>query len=261
MNFSILQNVVWAASGVANAALLLVLIVKRRWREFPVFTTWIGFLTAQEIVLYFIYRTGSHPLYTEIYWLSVGLEFLLQVGVVIEIARIVLRPTGTWLRDARSRFLLSGLLSILIAVGGVLILHPAAQTGLDAWEMRGNLFASFIIVELYSAMMGASNRLGLQWGNHVMGLGEGLVGWAVVGLLVDVLHNVLGRYRWFTTLDNLRGIVWIAATIYWMVSFWQKQKERLPLSPEMQQYLANLHRRVQYDLSRVEAASRPREKL
>jgi hypothetical protein len=35
---------------------------------------------------------------------------------------------------------------------------------------------------------------------------------------------------------------------FWMVSFWYPEKERAPLSPKMTEYLAELHKQVQYDL-------------
>jgi hypothetical protein len=117
----------------------------------------------------------------------------------MEMARIVLRPTGTWLSDARGRFLVSGFLGMIVAAGTALLLHPDANSSLEVWEIRGNLFTGIIIVELFSAMMGAANRLGLQWRSHVMGLGQGLFVWSTIAVLVDALHNVLGRYRWFTT--------------------------------------------------------------
>ena len=170
----------------------------------------------------------------------------------MEMARIVLRPTGTWLSEARGRFLVSGLLGAMVAAGAALLLHPDANSSLDVWEIRGNLFTGIIIVELFSAMMGAANRLGLQWKSHVMGLGQGLFVWSAIAVLVDALHNVLGSYRWFTALDNMRITVWTAAAIYWAVVFWKPERNRNPLSPEMEQYLLGLHRRVKFDLSRSE---------
>jgi len=261
MSFSIIQNVLWAGSFSAQAILLLVLMAKQRWREFRVFTAWIAFLTAESIGLFVIYREGSPRLYADVYWLSVITEFFLQLGVVLEIARIVLRPTGTWLHDARLRFVLSGIAGALIAAGVAVILHPSAPTSLDAWEIRGNLFTGIIVLELCSAMMGAANRLGLQWDTHVMGLGQGLAVWAIVAVIVDAFHNLLGRYQWFNFLENMRIVVWIAAVIYWGVVFLRPQKERLPLSQDMQKYLVDLHARVQYDLSRTESASRLRNNL
>jgi hypothetical protein len=257
MSFSLIQNALWAAGGVANAVLALVLIFKKRWREFTVFTTWIAFLTAEMVLLYFVYRTGSARQYAKVYWFCQIVDFLLQIGVVVEMARIVLRPTGTWIQDARRRFLFFGILGTLVAAGVALILHPAAPTSLDAWEIRANLFAGMMVCEFFMAMMAAANHLGLQWGDHVMGLGRGLVIWATIAVLVDALHNLLGRYVWFNTLDNMRGVFWIAAVIYWTVIFWRPQKPRLPLSGDMQKYLVDLHAHVKYDLSRTESSIFP----
>jgi hypothetical protein len=202
-----------------------------------------------------VYRAGSAKLYSDIYWLSAILDFLLSVGIVIEMARIVLRPTGTWVSDAKARFILFGSLGLFIAVIAVFIMHPSANTNLEAWEIRGSLFTSIMICELFGAMIGAANHLGLRWGDHIMGLGRGLAIYAVVGVIVDGLHDLLGRYRWFDTLEELRSIVWIIAVIYWIVIFWRPQRDRLPLSPEMQKYLVDLHTRVQYDLSRTKDSS------
>jgi hypothetical protein len=252
MKFSITQNVLWATSFAANVALLFVLISKRRTREFPVFTAWIGFLTAEMAVLFLIYRWGSVHLYDLIYWSCVVVDFLLQLGVVMEMARIVLRPLEPWLSEVRGRFVVSGLLGATVAAGAALLLHPDAKSSLDVWEIRGNLFAGIIIVELFSAMMGAANGLGLQWRSHVMGLGQGLFVWSTVAVLVDALQNVLGGYRWFTTIDNVRVTVWTAAAIYWAVVFWKPERDRKPFSPEMEHYLLGLHLRVKFDLSRSE---------
>lgn len=257
MDFTLLDNVLWAASLIGNAALLFVLIYRKRWREFPVFSGWIAFDVTLEVLMLVVYRHGSAHLYSAIYWISVAVDFALQLGVVFEIARIVLRPTGTWLRDARTRFLTIGSLGALLAAGVAFAVQPSAPTSLDAWEVRGNLFTSIIICELFLAMQMSSNRMGLQWRSHVMGLGQGLAAWGVVAFCVDALHGLLGSKRDFSALEHARIFVWIGAVVYWLVIFWLPQPERLPLSPEMNQYLVDLHARVRYDLDKVESR-RPR---
>jgi len=252
MKITTLENVVWASSFVLNACLLLVLVAKQRWREFRFFTAWIAFQVVLTIALFVIYREGSSRLYSQVYWSTGILDFLLQICVVVEMARIVLRPTGTWIHAARNRFLFFAALGTLMAAGATFLLHPAAHTSLEVWELRADLFTSMMFVEVFLAMMGAANRLGLQWGTHVMGLGQGLLAWAGVAVVIDALHNLLGRYRWYSNLEDVRSIVWIAAVMYWIVIFWRPQKERLPLSPEMQKYLVDLHSQVGYDLSRTE---------
>jgi hypothetical protein len=43
--------------------------------------------------------------------------------------------------------------------------------------------------------------------------------------------------------------VYLGAEVWWIVSFWAHEPARKPLSPKLQEYLIDLHRRVQYDLA------------
>jgi hypothetical protein len=251
MNFSLIDNVLWAAGVLGAAALLTVLVYRRRSAAFPFFTGWMAFQVALSGLLFFVYRHGSSPLYAKIYWISVPLDFLLQLAVVFEIAAIVLRPTGTWLRDARTHFWTMGAAGVIPAAVVACLVHPSALSSLDAWEVRGNLFTSMITCELFLAMLIASNRLGLHWRNHVMGLGKGLTAWALISFSVDALHSLMGEAWHFRALEHLRILGWLFALGYWTLVFWLPEPERLPLSPEMRDYLVALHQRVRYDLAKV----------
>lgn len=255
MNVTIFEDVVWALSFLVNACLLLVLVVKQRWREFPFFTAWMGFQVLLTVALFAIYRQGSAKLYSEVYWSTGILDFLLQICVVTEIARIVLRSRGTWIHDSRKRFIVFAVLGTLFAAAVTFIMHPSARTSNEVWEMRADLFTSLMFCEVFLAMMGSANRLSLQWDTHVMGLGEGLLAWGSVAVIIDAMHTFLGRYRWYALLEDLRSVVWIAAGIYWIIVFWRPQTEKPPLSPEMQKYLVDLHHRVQYDHSDVQEST------
>src|ERR1039458_8081061 len=115
MNLSALDWILVAATTLGNTALFAVLIVRRRWRGFPVFTTLMGFEAILSPVLYVLFQHGFRSWYARVYWSSALIEFALQLGIVFEIARIVLRPTGTWVRDARKQFILWGATGILLA--------------------------------------------------------------------------------------------------------------------------------------------------
>jgi len=259
MNVTTFENVLWALGFLVNACLLLVLVVQQRWREFPFFTAWIAFQVLLTIALFTIYRQGSAKLYSEVYWSTGILDFLLQICVVIEIARIVLRSRGSWIHDSRKRFIFLAALGTLFAAAATFIMHPSAHTSIEVWEMRADLFTSLMFCEVFLAMMGSANRLRLQWNTHVMGLGEGLLAWGSIAVIIDASHSFLGRYRWYALLEDLRSIVWIGAGMYWIIVFWRPQKEKPPLSPEMQKYLVDLHSGVQYHRSEVEeSASRLR---
>ncbi|HTD96442.1 MAG TPA: hypothetical protein VK627_05915 [Edaphobacter sp.] len=254
MNVTTLDNILWAAGFVGHAALLVVLLVRRRWREFPVFTCLIGYQALVTILLFLISRFGSRHTYAVVYWTFVVGDFVFQLALIFEIARIVLRPTGTWVRDARSSFIVAGAIGGGIALALCLMVKPLMPSALDVWEVRENLFTALLTCELFMAMLYASNRLGLVWRNHVMGLAQGLTAWAFGAMAGDVARIALGWNRDFLTLDHLLMVLYLGALVYWVVTFWLPERSRAPVSTEMHDYLVALHSRVQYDLDRINAS-------
>jgi hypothetical protein len=251
MHLSILDNALWAAGFAGNAALLFVLLYRRRWEQFPAFTSLIALYLLRTMLLFVVYRIGSRQAYAWTYWSAAVVDVALQVAVIIEIGRIVLRPTGAWVADARLKFFGIGTAGALLALGLAWAAEPSAPTSLEAWEIRANLFTSILICELFTAVLIASQQLGLVWRNHVMRLGQGLTVWAIVSFAVDAAHSYFGALRHFVRLEQFSILVFQGAQIWWIVSFWAAEPVRKPLSPDMRRYLIDLHERVQYDLARV----------
>jgi hypothetical protein len=260
MNLTTVENITWASGFACNVLLLFVLVIKERWRKFAFFTTWIGFQVLLTITLFVLYRQGENTLYSKVYWSTGVIDFLLQLCIVVEMSRIVLRPAGVWISSTRKRFVLLTVAGTFLALAATFILHPEAHTSLEVWEMRADLFTSLMFVEVFLAMMGTANKLGLPWSTHVMRLGQGLLAWATIAVVVDALHTLLGRYQWFGALEDLRSIVWIAAAVYWIFGFWKPEREFVMPLENAENYLIDLHDQVQYDLSRTEGSrSRGRE--
>jgi hypothetical protein len=257
MHVTTLDDVLWAAGFLGHAALLFVLLFRGRWREFPVFSGMIAYQALVTIVLFLIYRYGTRHGYSVAYWTAAVGDFGFQIGIIIEIARQVLRPTGTWLQDARKGFLLWSGLGVLVAAGIALSARPAASSTLSLLEVREILFTSLLTCEVFLAMIFAANRLGLRWRSHVMALGQGLTVWALVALASSAAHIALGWNRNFVVLDHIRMFCYLGAILFWMVSFWLPERQRAPLSPDMSEFLVDLHRRVQYDLERLTATKKP----
>jgi hypothetical protein len=251
MNLSKLDEILWAATFTGNVALFLILLLRGRWRFFPVFTTLIGFDAALTVLLYLIYAHGSHAWYARVYWTSTGIDFLLQLALVAEITGIVLRPTGTWVRDASKQFALWGLAGVGLAAFAAMGVSPPGLSAREAWEVRGSLFTSLVTCELVTAMAFSATRLGLAWKNHVMALAQGLGAWALAAVAADGIQSYFGRGRSFNTLDHLRIIMYCASLGYWIVRFWLPEPRRLPVAPAMRDYLVALHQRVTYDLDKL----------
>ncbi|WP_433967230.1 hypothetical protein [Tunturiibacter gelidiferens] len=251
MNFPALDNIIWAANFVGLAALLLVLLLRQRWRRFPVFTGLITYSILVSVALFLISRHSTPNIYKITYWILAGGDFLFQLGMIFEIARVVLRPTGTWVRDARSSFVLVGLTGTAIAAGLCLSIKTPPGSTAGIWEIRGDLFTALLDCELFLAMLFASNRLGLEWRNHVMALAQGLTLWAFGSAVSDLTSIFLGWTQQYRVVQLFPSFLYIAVLLYWIVAFWRPERVRAPLSNEMKDYLVALHSRVQYDLQQV----------
>jgi hypothetical protein len=251
MDLTALENILWAAGFVGHVALFLVLLIRRRWLQFPILTCLIAYQVIDTITLFLIFRYGNKHSYVVAYWAADVFDFLFQLGLIFEIARVVLRPTGTWIRDARSSFLLAGGLGAAVALVLCLMVKPMMPSALSIWVIRATLFTALLDCELFLAMLYASNRLGLEWRNHVMALAQGITVWAFGGVVSDMAHIFLGWSREFLVLDHLLMCLYLAVLLYWIFTFWRPEPDRAPLSSEMRDYLVALHDRVQYDLDRV----------
>jgi hypothetical protein len=253
MNLSALDYALWAANFLGEAVLFCILIYRRRYTEFPVFTMLIGFEAVMSAVLYVIYVHCFQAWYARIYWTYAFSDETMQLGVIWEIAWIVMRPTGTWVRDARKQFILWGAAGILLAAALPWIVSPPAATLLHRLEVRGNLFTSLMVCELIAVVTRTSKSLGLGWRNHVMALGNGWTAWAVVAILVGGLHSYFGAERYFRELEHVRMFTYLAVLGYWNVQFWLEEPARQPISPQLRAYIQDLHQRIKNDLDTVGA--------
>lgn len=237
----------WIAGFAGHLALLFVLMAKGRWRAFPIFTAIIGFSAFRTILLYFMYRYSSEGAYAIVYGSADLIDLALQVALVFEIARIVLKPTGTWIRDAYLSFVIWGVFGGVIAAVLTFAVNPKVPDHLDGWIETGHFFAILLLAELFASMMVTSSRLGLVWRNHVMGLGQGLTLWAIVSLIVETFRSYYGEDWHAVTLDHIRMVSYLCAILYWMITFWISEPERRTLSPEMQEYLSGLGKKAGRD--------------
>ena len=253
MKFSLMDNLGWAAAFAATSLLLAVMLVRGRSRQFPALTAVLVFDITRTITLFLLYQSRSFTWYAHIYWWALIPDFALQLAVAFEIARIVLRPTGTWVRDAGTQFLLAGAAGIVVAALLAWWVSPPAPTALKALRIRGNLFTSLVICELFVVVSLTANRLGLGWRHHVMAVGQGLTAWSGITLLNNALQSYLGQGTFFRVLDDLRGNSFTLAMIWIAVQLWLPEPERRPVAPELQRYILALHQRVAYDLRRVDA--------
>ncbi len=236
----------WAAGFVLNAALLSVLLYKRRYRVLPWFTLFIAGGCAYTIALFLGFRFGSKHLYAIIYWACDFIDLLLQVAVVLEIAKIVLQRSGRWVEGARLRLTIMGASAPVIAGVMALLMKPAAETRLDEIYARGSLFATMLVFLLFVAVVTASFQLGLGWRNFAMRVSYGLVVWVCVGFLTDTLHSYWRTLGHFSLLENVHIVVFQIVTIFWGIALWSPEMVITPANDGEKTSLETLRRRLEY---------------
>ena len=246
------EEMFWAAIVTGEIALAFVLIHKRRIQHFPAFGCLIAVDILASLVGFTLQQHGLQHWYARTYWAYFPLNILLQLAVLLEIARVVLRPTGTWVRDARKQFFGIGAAGAIIALAMALWVAPPAPDRLSAFEIRVDLFTSLLICELFLAMALTANKLGLGWRNHVMAIGQGLTMWSLAAVMVDSIHSYFGAVHFYISLEYLKEFAYITALCYWCVQLWHEEPARQPISPELRKYIVALHQRVHYDLGEAE---------
>jgi hypothetical protein len=251
VNLSLTAQILWAAGFIEHAALLTVLIVRSRWKAFPVFTALIGFNTFRTILLVTLYKYGGPALYSYVYWGASFLDLAFQIGIILELARVVWKPAGIWVQDARKMFWLYGVAGTIIAAIIAYGIHPTAPATLDFWVEKGNLFSVMLTLELFAAMLFASAQLGLVGSSHVMRLGQGWAVWAIVNLVTEGIYSHFGA-GWHNDLpDTIRILTYQMVTIYWIITLWRPEPKRRTLPPDRQKYLDDLQKQLQSELGRV----------
>ena len=119
------------------------------------------------------------------------------------------------------------------------------------WEIRGDLFVSLMVSEIFTVVLITSQRQGLHWRSHVMSIGYGLMVWAVFGLVLGLLHGYWGRHVHYVGVEHVRMLVYLTILIYWIIALWRDEPEKEQPPTEMRDAILHLTDRVSYDLAKV----------
>jgi hypothetical protein len=175
------------------------------------------------------------------------------VGVIWVIARIMMRPTGTWLHDARRQFILAGSAGLLLAGALAWKLNPPALNLLEGLETGSSFFTSLVVCELFVVMLMTAKRVGLGFRNHVFALVTGWSGWVIMAMAVDFLHGYHGANIRYDVLEDVRKIAYLVALLYWIVQFWMEEPARQELPEEFRAYILALHQSLDKDIDKLNA--------
>ena len=239
-----LDSALWIAGVVGEIALLSILVARKAYRTFPIFVIWILISVLLEPVYYWLVTHLSQETYLKVFFALNFPQYLVELGVLVEIAVNVLRPVNKALPKAILYFLAVG--AVVIGIGAFFFTARLNAATLTHPRSLIVMITTMAILRLVTFLLIAalSQVLGVGWKNHVLQLASGLAFYAAVTLIVELAHSKLRAgpdyVRQFTALDHFRMLGYLCALTYWCYSFARKEAPRKEFSPQMAQLLVSI---------------------
>jgi hypothetical protein len=254
MHLTGLDLLFWAAGLGAHLLLLSVLLIRRRYRVFPIFTAFIFSNIGRTLALIFVQLYGKKASYFYTFWSLGILDTVLQLSVVYEMYSHTFRPLGAWARDLRGAFvwLLTG--SIVVAAGLTWLSAPHARHWMQVVVIKGNFFSSAWMSELFVGMVVLAVKAGLPWKTHVARISQGLGVYSIIEVLIEAGHSYFGVGRntqLYTTLSHFRMTAYLLCVAYWIVMLWRNAPESKKLPENLRVQLIQLQNMVNPHLERI----------
>jgi hypothetical protein len=247
MHLSGLDFFYWVTGLVGELALIGVLWRKHRAHQFPAFVALLVFYVVRTLTLFFIYRHGTAHMYANVYWTLAIVDVLLQLAMMTEIAMKVFRPTRRWASDVGQSLLGLVAISLLVAAGLTWLAAPPVRSWQQSFVLRGNLFSSILVTELFVGMMMLAFTAGLPWKLHAFRIAQGWGVYTMFSMLVDAVENFFGlatRAGVFHTLNHVRLGLFMVCLGFWIVTLWQEAPEPRELPARVNAQLIHLNRQT-----------------
>jgi hypothetical protein len=259
MHLSGLDLLFWAAGLGAHLILLAVLLMRRRFMVFPIFTAFVLSNIGRTVALGLVEIYGTKASYFYTYWSLAILDAVLQLVVVYEMYSLTFRPLGTWARDLRGALVWLVIGSIVTAAGLTWLATPHARLWMQVVVIKGTFFSSACMSELFVGMVVLAVRAGLPWRTHVARISQGLGIYSIIDVLIEAGHSYLGVSRntqTYTMLSHFRISAYLVCAAYWIVMLWRNEPRSRKLPEHFHGHLIHLQTMVDSDLERIRVRRR-----
>jgi hypothetical protein len=245
MDLSHFDGALWLLSLVGQLLLAFVMLRTKLYREFPIFSSYILYASISDVCSFILFRHASERVYFWVYFSNNIPELMLQIGILVEMARNVLSPVKRSLPRA-SLYIFGVMLVAGTALALLLSMH-SQPADLDRWAqyfLHINFAVAILRLAIFAAIAGFSQLLGIGWKNHVLQIAGGFLTYSIAVLMVQLLH----RYTYAGVMnqdlshlhEQLRIIVWCMVLGYWSYALSRGEATRREFSPKMAQFLISM---------------------
>jgi hypothetical protein len=238
-------NSIGVATGLfLQASLCIVLFRKGLARHYPIFVIYL-LLNLVEDSVGWSWSTASYA-YWHYYFVATILDYILQLLIVFEIGKNVLRPSKRSIPFPVAPVATVGvLLCALVAASFSRQVQTVGTGDLIQLSLRVTLGLAVLKLLLFAALAGFAQVLGIGWKSHVLQLATGLAFFAAVSLFIQITssHVPVGDPRYMPHLDRLMQIQSAAynlTLVFWIWAFSRNEAPRKDFTPQMQEVLVTI---------------------
>jgi hypothetical protein len=237
VNISNLDGTLWAAGFVCHCALFAILLLRKLYKPFPVFSAFVGFSALRTVILFGLYHVSLRTLYLDTYWCLVAVDTLLQFGLIWEVASKVFRRRGSWVRDIRRQLICWTIASVAVATYLAFLNKQSGHGLFQNAVLLAGFFPAVLISELFVVMLAVSSDAGLDWRDHVASIAIGLAAFnfpAVVLETISSLHGFDANGYLDVRLQTARKLLYLACVVFWGYALWRREPASRTMSSRME---------------------------
>jgi hypothetical protein len=260
MNLSELDLLFWAMSFIGHVALLLVLLLRGRFRDLPIFTALVTLNVVRTIALFLIRWHNAQSTYFYTFWSLAVLDVGLQFAIVYELSSKVFRPLGEWAPDIRKRFPIWVSASIILTSLLTLIPKPASHFWIQELILRGSFFSAALMSELFVGMIALSAEAGLTWSSHIAKVAIGFTVYSIATLILETANAWLGLGGSGHTYDDLSRIriaIYLCCVAYWIAALSRNAPPATKMPDHIRQQVSTINQLVKIRVEALRQAGEP----
>jgi hypothetical protein len=245
MSLLTIDGVSVAAGLVLQAALAFVLVRRKLARFYPAFLIYLLLNLVEDPLAWAL--QGSGGLYLRYYFVVTILDYVLQLLILFEIARNVIRPSK---RSIPFPIFPVAIVGILLCALIAASFSPQVQLiGLSHTReilIRVSLLLAILKILLFVTLAVFAQVLGIGWKSHVLQLASGFAFYGAVSLMVQLSStHVAGTDEssyvpHLIRLAQIQGAAYNFTLVFWIWAFSRNEAQRKDFTPQMQEVLVTI---------------------
>jgi hypothetical protein len=189
MSFLSITHGFWIVAIALQMLLGIVLIARRTWTRFPVFSVYAFFNLFEVALTYAV--SGNGMAYFYVYWICEAVSAMLGLAVVYEIFTALFSPHPA-LRKLASTIFRFGVFALLALGTLVIYKHSPKEVNVGSAVMVVAEATRIVEVGLFMFLFLFSSAFGLHWRENVFGIALGLGVFAAVDLINVTMRSQFG---------------------------------------------------------------------